>query len=139
MALSIFDEKSRPPEDVDLARALKESFLFWNELKKSIALRFKPSVFEWGFTSQTTGWGMRVRHRDRTILYLTPCEGYFLASFALGDKAVKAAHADDLPAAVLKVIDAAKKYAEGRGVRLEVRNGRDIRNVEKLAAIKMST
>lgn len=139
MSLSIFDDKSRPPKDAELATALKDSFLFWNELKKLIALRFKPLSIEWGFASNTTGWGMRLKNKDRTILYMTPRDGHFLASFALGEKAVKAAHEDDLPASVLKIIDNAKRYAEGRGVRLEVRNGRDVRNVEKLAAIKMAT
>jgi hypothetical protein len=61
-----------------------------------------------------------------------------MASFALGEKAVKAAHESDLPASVLEIIDSAKKYAEGRGVRLEVRNAEDICNVEKLAVIKMT-
>jgi hypothetical protein len=139
MALSIFDDKSRPPKDAELATALKDSFLFWNELKTLIELRFKPLSIEWGFTSKTTGWGMRLKKKDRTILYMTPREGHFLASFALGEKAVNAAHEDDLPDSVLKIIDNAKRYAEGRGVRLEVRNGRDVRNVEKLATIKMST
>lgn len=69
---------------------------------------------------------------------MTPREGYFMASFALGEKAVKAAHESDLPISVLKVIDSAKKYAEGRGVRLEVRSAEDVRNVEKLAVIKMA-
>ena len=82
---------------------------------------------------------MRLKNRERTILYMTPRDGHFLASFALGEKAVKKAHEDDLPLSVLKIVDNAKKYAEGRGVRLEVRDGRDVRNVEKLAAIKMST
>lgn len=69
---------------------------------------------------------------------MTPCKGYFLASFALGEKAVKAAHESDLPASILQVIDSAKKYAEGRGVRIEVKNARDVRAVEKLAIIKMA-
>jgi hypothetical protein len=51
---------------------------------------------------------------------------------------VKAAHESDLPVSVLKIIDSAKKYAEGRGVRLEVRSAEDVRNVEKLAVIKMA-
>lgn len=139
MALSIFDDRSRPPRESELAIALKDSFIYWNELKKLISLRFKPLSCDWGFASKTTGWGMRLRNKDRTVLYMTPCQGYFLASFALGEKAVKAAHEDDLPASVLKVIDTATKYAEGRGVRLKVRNRRDLRNIEKLAAIKMST
>jgi Protein of unknown function (DUF3788) len=139
MALSIFDDKSKPPKDAELATALKDTFLFWNELKKLIALRFKPLSTEWGFTSTTTGWGMRLKNKDRTILYMIPRAGHFLASFALFEKAVKAAHEDDLPVSVLRINDNAKKYAEGRGVRIEVRNGRDVRNVEKLATIKMST
>jgi hypothetical protein len=61
-----------------------------------------------------------------------------LASFVLGEKAVKAAYESDLPASVLSVIGAARKYAEGRGVRIEVRSAMDVRAVETLAMIKMS-
>jgi len=82
--------------------------------------------------------GLRLKREKRTICYMTPCEGYFIASFALGEKAVKAAHETDLPVSVLEVIDVAKKYAEGRGVRLEVRSAEDVGNVEKLAAVKMA-
>jgi hypothetical protein len=69
---------------------------------------------------------------------MTPCKGYFLASFALGEKAAKAAHESDLPADVLAVIDGAKKYAEGRGVRLEVRSAKDVSHIVTIAAIKMA-
>ena len=68
MALSIVDDKSKPPKDAELATALKDTFLFWNELKKLIALRFKPLSTECGFTSTTNGWGMRLKNKDRTIL-----------------------------------------------------------------------
>jgi hypothetical protein len=69
---------------------------------------------------------------------MTPCQGYFLVSFALGEKAVTAAHAGDLPTGVLQVIDAARKYAEGRGVRLEVRIAENIQPILRLAEIKMA-
>jgi hypothetical protein len=107
-------------------------------LKRVIALRFAPLSIEWDFTSKKTGWGLRLKRETRTILYMTPCKGYFLVSFALGEKAVKAAHESDLPTSVLKIINSAKKYVEGRGVQLEVRNTEDLRNVEKLAVIKMT-
>ena len=139
MALSVFDDKARRPTEEDLARALKGSFVFWNDLKERIASRFTPLTFEWGFTSKSTGWGLRLKHKDRIILYMTPCAGHFLASFALGEKAVQAAHKSNLPNSILTIIDSAKKYAEGRGIRLEVSSARDVRNIEKLAAIKMST
>jgi hypothetical protein len=138
MALSAFDDKSKPPEDADLATTLGDTFVFWNKLKRLIASRFAPLSMEWGFTSKKTGWGLRLKQEKRTILYMTPCHGYFLASFALGEKAAKAAHESNLPASVLEVIDNAKKYAEGKGVRLEVRNAEDVRNVGKLAPIKIT-
>jgi hypothetical protein len=69
---------------------------------------------------------------------MTPCQGYFLASFALGEKAVKAAHESNLPAEILDVIDNAPRYAEGRGVRFEVRSAKDVRNVEQIAIIKIA-
>jgi flavoprotein len=138
MALSAFDDKTKPPKDAELAATLGKTYVLWNELKKRIASRFTPLSIEWGFSSKATGWGLRLKQEKRAVLYMTPCKGYFLASFALGEKAVKAARESGLPAPVLAVIESAKKYAEGRGVRLEVRTAQDVRNVEKLAAIKMA-
>ena len=138
MALSAFDEKTRQPQDDDLRTTLGKAFALWNQLKALIASRFAPVSEEWGFASKSTGWGLRLKGEKRTILYMTPCNGYFLASFALGEKAVKAAHESDLPESTLTVIDSAKKYAEGRGVRLEVRTAKDVLDVEKLAIIKMA-
>ena len=136
--MSVFDDNSRPPRDDELVVTLGSTFVFWNELKNLMASRFTPLSVEWGFSSKKTGWGLRLKLEKRTILYMTPCKGYFMASFALGEKAVKAAYESDLPASILNIIDNSKKYAEGRGVRLEVRSTEDVRNVEKLAAIKIA-
>ncbi|CAG0936421.1 hypothetical protein TFLX_05294 [Thermoflexales bacterium] len=138
MALSAFDDKAHPPQEKDLAKTLGSKFALWNDLKDRIAARFAPLSIDWGFASKNTGWGLRLKQEKRTVLYMTPCQGYFLVSFALGEKAVKAAHASDLPAAVLDVIDKAPKYAEGRGVRFEVKSAKDVRNLEKVAIIKMA-
>ena len=92
-----------------------------------------------GIFQQNDRLGVWLKQEKRAILYMIPCKGYFLASFALGEKAVNAAHESDLPASVLTVIDNSKKYAEGRGVRLEIRKAEDVNSVEKIAAIKMNT
>ena len=137
MALSVFDDKSKQPQAADLAAALGKTLVHWNKLKDILASRFSVTE-EWGYTSKSTGWGMRLKTEKRVVVYMTPREGYFLASFALGEKAVAAARESGLPDSVLEIIDSAKKYAEGRGVRIEVRNSKDVRNVEKLAVAKMA-
>ena len=77
-----------------------------------------------------------MKRKGRVILYMTPRKGHFLVSFALGEKAVDAARAQKLSASLLKAIDAAPKYPEGRGVRLEVRQSREVSALATLAKIK---
>ena len=139
MALSFFGDKSSPPTDDALHAALGATAPLWQELRARIEARFSPVDGSWGFSSKSTGWGLRLKRGERTILYMTPRDGHFLVSFALGEKAAQAAHESDLPPAVLKVIDRAPRYAEGRGVRLELRGVQDLAAIETLAAIKMST
>ena len=74
----------------------------------------------------------------RTVLYLTPSDGYFYVGFAYGEKAATAAMESDLPASVKELIDGAKKFAEGRAIRMEVRGPKEIESVKQMATIKMA-
>jgi len=65
-------------------------------------------------------------------VYLTPSDGCFMASFALGDKAVEAVRRSGLPPRVIRILDEAKKYAEGTAVRIDVTAARDIGIVKKI-------
>jgi hypothetical protein len=71
-------------------------------------------------------------------LYLLPREGHFLTAFVFGEKATAVVRASDVPAAVVKELNEARPYAEGRGVRLEIRTRQDLATMKKLAAIKMA-
>ncbi|MDH4195925.1 MAG: DUF3788 domain-containing protein [Candidatus Aminicenantes bacterium] len=138
MAFTGFFEKSKSPTDKDLAEALGPAIGLWHELRRLIAQQFVPLTEEWVFGGKNYGWSLRLKQKKRAVLYMKPLPGYFLASFAFGEKAVQAAHQGDLPASVLKTIDDAPKYPEGRAVRMEVKSARDVRAVLKLAAIKMA-
>ena len=136
MSLSAFKEKSRPPSDDDLQAVLGKAYAPWCRLIELVGARIDPITEVWAFTSESTGWGLRLRHKERVILYMTPQPGQFLVSFALGEKAVAAARAARLSATILKAIAEAPRYAEGRGVRLAVTNGREIAALASLAQIK---
>lgn len=136
VALSAFGDKSHRPTEEELRSALGPAYRAWERLVEEVALRIRPVSKVWGFTSSRTGWGLRLRHGERVLLYLTPALGQFLVSFALGEKAVAAARASGLPDHVLTVIEGAPRYAEGRGVRFEVRNVREIPPLAVLAEIK---
>ena len=136
LALSAFADKARKPADDDLRSVLGRAHEAWARLIELVAARIDQILPVWGFTSEVTGWGLRLKRRGRVILYMTPRRGHFLVSFALGEKAVAAARARKLPASLLKAIDAAPKYPEGRGVRLEVRHIRNVSALATLAQIK---
>ena len=110
----------------------------WERLREHLASEFGPLAEKWSFSKTTNRWLLQLKRKQRTVVYLSPCRGHFLASFALGEKACAAAEHGGLPASLLAVIEAAPRYPEGRGVRLEVRSGKDVANVATLAAIKMA-
>jgi len=136
MALSAFADKAHQPTDKDLRSILGKAYTAWVRLIELVSDRIAPISQVWGFTSASTGWGLRLKRNDRVILYMTPRENHFLVSFALGEKAVVAARASKLPTGLLKTIELAPKYAEGRGVRLEVRQAREVAALATLAEIK---
>jgi hypothetical protein len=138
MALSAFDDKSKKPRPGDLKRMLGRTSVHWGTLVSHVADKYAPLDETWSFSGAQWGWSLRLKQKKRTVLYMTPCKGYFLVGLVLGEKAVKAAHESTLPDPVLSVIDSARKYAEGRGVRLEIRSRRDLDHTKKLAAVKMA-
>ena len=125
------------PGEKDLAAALGPVEALWDELVSNLAER-KIDVQEWNSYSKKAGWSLRLKHEKRIIVYLSPSQNAFMASFALGDRAVQAAHDNHLPQWVIKIIDEAKRYAEGTAVRIEVKSAKDTAEVRKLAEIKLA-
>lgn len=92
---------------------------------------------EWHSYSRKAGWSLRLKHRERNIVYLSPEKGGFLAAFALGDKAIAAARKSRLPRRAVKIIEEARRYAEGTAVRVPVTTRADIAVVKKLVNAKL--
>jgi hypothetical protein len=131
----VFDDKARTPDDKTLTEALGPAKILWDEIVRHCAAAYPPLAEVWGFYKS---WSLRLKRKDRTIVYLLPGEGAFRCAFVLGGKAAEAARRAKLPKAVLKAIEEAPVYAEGRGFRLEVKSPRDVETMKILAAIKMA-
>jgi len=138
MLPNAFIDKPKKPTAAELTAALGPARALWNQLLARLADEHNLTVQEWNSYSRKAGWSLRLKHKDRNILYLTPCEGCFFVSFALGDKAVQAARQSGLPPGVIKTINEARRYAEGTGVRIEMKKPKDVELVKQLAAIKLA-
>ena len=138
MTPNAFIGKTKQPTDGELTAALGPARVTWDQLLADLEREFGVNVHEWNSYSPKAGWSLRVKREQRNIVYLSPCQGCFRVSFALGDKAVQAARQSKLPPRVIKIINEAKRYAEGTGVRLEVKTPKDLAAVKTLAAIKLA-
>ncbi len=136
LAPNAFIGKSEKPTEAELAAALGPSKTLWDQLVDDLA-RDGVDVQEWNSYSPKAGWALRLKRKERNIVYLSPLQGGFQIAFILGDKAVKAARQSKLPARVLKIIAEAPRYPEGTGVRMLVNGPEDVEVIKKLALIKL--
>ena len=137
LAPNAFIGKPAPPSATELAAALANSSLLWVRLIRELKTARLIDGQEWHSYSKKAGWSLKLLRGERVILYMSPLEGGFRASFALGEKALQAARASGLPTPILKLLAEAKKYVEGTAVRIEVRGVEDIETVKKFAKAKV--
>ena len=88
-----------------LGQILGRSQAAGHALVEGIRVDHPPISEEWRYAGAKWGWSLRLKHKKRAVLYLTPAEGFFYAGLALGQKAVDAAHQSGLPSDLLAVID----------------------------------
>jgi hypothetical protein len=139
MLSNAFIGKTSEPAEDELNAALGSAREIWDRVLAELKEECAGLNGEWYSYSPKAGWALRLKREKRTIAYLSPCSGAFAVSFVLGGKAIQAARESKLPARVVKAIDEARKYAEGTGVRIEVRGPRDIAGIRKLAAAKLTS
>lgn len=138
MFSNAFIGKQKKPTVTELSSVLGPAKATWDQLLTKLAEDLEVNIHEWNSYSPKAGWSLKVKQGDRTILYMSPCNGSFRVSFALGDKAVKAALQSDLPRSVLKIIKEAKRYAEGTAVRIDVKAASELTAILKLANLKVA-
>jgi Protein of unknown function (DUF3788) len=135
---SIFLDKSVKPNDAMLSHALGRSYKYWEEIKTSLCSQYGPLTEEWKFYGANSGWTLKLLRKKRNLFFLAPCEKYFRIAFIFGEKAVHEVEASTLPPTMIQELKNAKRYVEGRGLRLEVRRKADVKNIVTLTAIKVN-
>lgn len=138
MLTNAFVNQPTEPTESALAAALGPAHPLWVKLVGNLFDSGHIDGQEWNSYSPKAGWSLRLKRGQRNIVYLSPGAGGFMASLALGDKALKVARERGLSPAVLKLLKAARKYAEGTAVRIEVKKASDLVSVERLVAAKVA-
>lgn len=137
METNAFMDKSVQPDDGQLACVLGKSLIFWKAIKQHLAQNHGDFTEEWKFYNAKSGWTLKVLRKKRNLFFFVPLQGAFRVAFVFGDKAVAAVEKSDLPEALKNELSNAHKYAEGRGLRIEVKFQKDVEHIKKLIDIKV--
>jgi len=138
MTSKIFIDKFIKPNDQKLRQTLGTSYKYWEELKHSLEDEYGELIEEWKYYGQKIGWTLKLFYKKRNLFFFTAGDKYFRISFVFGDKAVAAIKQSGLPKKLIDEVKNAKKYVEGRGLRIEIKKRNDVNNIKKLVAIKIS-
>jgi hypothetical protein len=126
--------EDKPPSSRELARLLGKSHAAFLALTQ----RGSASTCEWKRYSKKSPWVVKVSQADRTLLYATPMADAFEATVVLGERAAQAALAGRVSKTLHASIRAARRYVEGRPVRVIVKGQADLAGVEELVAVKLN-
>ena len=135
---SFFKEKSAKPDDQSLAQALGKTARHWDKIKSSLAEEYGELTEEWKFYSKKSGWTLKTLRKKRNLFFFEPRDGYFRIIFVFGDKAVALVKDSNLPDAIKEELRNARKYAEGRGLTIEVKSAKETKLILQLVEIKLA-
>lgn len=133
-----FIGRNSQPSRSEVQAALGSSAEAWAQFVEWMEHEEGITTEEWKSDGPKYGWSLRLKRRDRTIVYLAPCGGCFRAAFVLGDRAMEAVRQTKFPEKVAELIAGSPHYPEGTGIRLIVERPEDLAPIRKLAEIKLT-
>ena len=138
MDKSLFTDKKTLPDESDLEDSLGESYHLWQIVKEYVHLKYPGALDEWNYPGNKYGWSFRIKDKKRAIIYLLPREQFFKVAFVFGHKATDAIMQSEVSEEIKSELNAARVYAEGRGIRIDVNTDHILKDIKELIDIKIA-
>ncbi len=138
MSDNIFTDAKKKPTESRLLRALGKRGGYWKALRDHVQEAHGPLKPVWKYYGAKYGWGMKMFKGSRNLFFLSARQGSFVIGFLFGEKAVDAVKMSDLPQETIQKLVNARRYAEGRGISIEVKSRRAVEIVKTLVEIKVA-
>lgn len=134
---SIFTEKASQPTEESLFDALGELYPLWKTINDYCINLYPEATVNWHYSGEKYGWAYRISDKKRVLIYLLPRDGFFKTAFLFGQKAMNEIEISNIAESIKLELRQAKVYAEGRGIRLEVKDNNILKDIQQLIAIKI--
>ena len=138
MPISSFIDKNQIPNEEALVLALGKTHDLWKMIQTEVNLCAADAKPEWHYSGVKFGWSYRIKEKKRVIIYLLPRDQYFKVAFVFGQKATDSIMNSTINNQIKTALQEAKVYAEGRGIRIDIKEASLIEDVKKLILIKIN-
>ena len=134
---SFFLDKSTTPTPHDLKLVLENTYPIWQEIENLVYEQYPDGQPKWNFPGKKYGWNFTIKDKRRALIYFIPQKSSFEVAFVFGQKATDMILENDFDPLIKKKLQEAKKYAEGRGIRIEIKDKTYLQDIKKLITVKL--
>ena len=138
MDKSIFPDNTKIPTEKELSKALGNTYVLWQAISSFIYLKFPAAMNEWNYPGEKYGWSFRIKDKKRVIIYLLPRDQFFKVALVFGQKAFETIMKSKISSTIKSELEVAKVYAEGRGIRINVKDQKIVKDILRLIEIKLT-
>lgn len=135
--ISIFPDKATIPTNEDVQEKLGQSYELWTRICEMVLQKYPNGLSEWNYPGKKYGWSYRIKDKRRAIIYFLPRDHFFMVGFVFGDKAVNEIMTLPISEEIKNDLNVARKYAEGRGIRITVGDEAILVDIEQLIDVKL--
>ena len=132
-----FKEKNLVPDEQNIRETLKTNYVNLQAIRSFIADSIGETKEEWKYYGTKYGWNLKNFYKKRNLYFIGIYDGYFRISFVFGERAYHAIMEADINSSLKVELSQARKYAEGRGLSIEVRDDTHLEDIKKLIQIKI--
>jgi hypothetical protein len=136
--ISIFTDKTVIPTKQKLKDALGSKADLLKKIEDFVFDAYPDGLADWNFPGKKYGWSYRIKDKKRAIIYFLPREGYFKVAFVFGQRAFDQIIDSDISSIIKDDLAGAKKFAEGRGISIDVRDSDILQDIFTLVGIKLA-
>jgi hypothetical protein len=135
---SRFVDRTREPGLASVREALAGARAAWDDVEAHLAEEYGLRGSFHFMYGERYGWALRFERSGRLVLAMYPNDGHLTVQIILGRTQLAEAAAMTLPLRIVKVIEAAKDYPEGKWLFVPVRPVKHAKDLRSLIALKIS-
>jgi hypothetical protein len=135
---SCFVDRTKEPGRASVRKALAGARAAWDDLEAHLAETYGLKGMFHFMYGEKYGWALRFHRNGRIVLAMYPNQGHLTVQIILGRAQVAVATAMTLPPRIVRVLEAAKDYPEGRWLFIPVKSVKSAKELRSLIALKMS-